>query len=57
MEVGPDQRSLPFPVSNIEVYNVYGLIISKINFWTIVISLVLMVILFLFFVTPSWELP
>jgi branched-chain amino acid transport system permease protein len=46
---GPDQRSLPFPVSNIEVYNVYGLIISKINFWTIVISLVLMVILFLFF--------
>jgi branched-chain amino acid transport system permease protein len=46
---GPDQRPFPFPVSNIEVYNVYGLIISKINFWTIVISLVLMFILFLFF--------
>jgi len=46
---GPDQRSFPFPVSNIESYNFYGLIISKINFWTILISLVLMFILFLFF--------
>jgi len=46
---GPDQRSLPFPVSNIETYNLFSLVISKINFWTIVISLVLMVILFLFF--------
>jgi branched-chain amino acid transport system permease protein len=46
---GPDQRSFPFPVSNLEVYNVDGLIISKINFWTIVISLVLMFVLFLFF--------
>ena len=46
---GPDQRSLPFPVSNIETYNLFGLVMSKINFWTIVISLVLMFILFLFF--------
>lgn len=46
---GPDQRSLPFPVSNIETYNIWGLLISKINFWTILISLVLMFILFLFF--------
>ncbi len=46
---GPDQRSFPFPISSIEAYNFYGLIISKINFWTIVISLVLMFILFLFF--------
>jgi branched-chain amino acid transport system permease protein len=46
---GPDQRSFPFPVSNIEAYNFYGLIISKINFWTILITLVLMFILFLFF--------
>lgn len=46
---GPDQRSFPFPVSNIEAYNFHGLIISKINFWTILISLVLMFILFLFF--------
>ena len=46
---GPDQRSLPFPVSNIETYNLFGLVMSKINFWTIVITLVLMFILFLFF--------
>jgi len=46
---GPDQRPFPFPVSNIESYNFYGLIISKINFWTILITLVLMFILFLFF--------
>src|SRR3989337_2319578 len=46
---GPDQRSFPFPVSNIETYNFSGLIISKINFWTIIVSLVLMLILFLFF--------
>jgi branched-chain amino acid transport system permease protein len=46
---GPDQRSLDFPVSNIETYNFFGLVMSKINFWTIVITLVLMLILFLFF--------
>jgi len=46
---GPDQRPFPFPVSNVETYNFYGLIISKINFWTIVICLILMFILFLFF--------
>ncbi len=46
---GPDQKSFPFPVSNIEAYNFHGLIISKINLWTILISLVLMFILFLFF--------
>jgi branched-chain amino acid transport system permease protein len=46
---GPDQRSFPFPVSNIDAYNFHGLIISKINFWTVLISLVLMLVLFLFF--------
>jgi branched-chain amino acid transport system permease protein len=46
---GPDQRPFPFPVSNIEAYNFHGLIISKINFWTILITMVLMLILFLFF--------
>ncbi|HXX33282.1 MAG TPA: branched-chain amino acid ABC transporter permease [Thermodesulfobacteriota bacterium] len=46
---GPDQRSLEFPISNIQTYNFFGLVMSKINFWTIVISLVLMLILFLFF--------
>ncbi len=51
---GPDQRSLSFPVSNVEAYNFFGLIISKINFWTIVISVVLMSILFLFFRYTKW---
>jgi branched-chain amino acid transport system permease protein len=46
---GPDQRPFPFPVSNVEAFNFHGLIISKINFWTIVICLILMFILFLFF--------
>ncbi len=46
---GPDQRSFPFPVSNVETYNISGLLISKINFWTILISLVLIFVLFLFF--------
>jgi len=46
---GPDQRPFPFPVSSVETYNVSGLLISKINFWTILISLVLMLVLFLFF--------
>lgn len=46
---GPDQRAFPFPVSNIEAYNFSGLIISKINFWTLFVSLILMLILFLFF--------
>lgn len=46
---GPDQRSIPFPISNIETYNLKGLIISKINFWTILISLFIMLILFVFF--------
>ncbi len=46
---GPDQRPFPFPVSNVETYNLGGLLISKINFWTILISLVLMLILFFFF--------
>ena len=46
---GPDQRSFPFPISSFETYKVGGFILSKINFWTIVISLVLMVGLFLFF--------
>lgn len=46
---GPDQRSIPFPISNIETYNFNGLIISKINFWTILITLSVMFILFIFF--------
>jgi branched-chain amino acid transport system permease protein len=46
---GPDQRPFPFPVSSVETYYLSGLLISKINFWTILISLVLMFVLFLFF--------
>ncbi len=51
---GPDQRAFPFPVSNIEAYNVYGLIVSKINFWAIIVSLALMFILFIFFRYTKW---
>ncbi|MGB9699602.1 MAG: branched-chain amino acid ABC transporter permease [Thermodesulfobacteriota bacterium] len=46
---GPDQRSMPFPVSGFETYNLGGLVISKINFWTIILCLILMSILFFFF--------
>jgi branched-chain amino acid transport system permease protein len=46
---GPDQRPFPFPVSSVETYNISGLLISKINFWTILISLVLIFVLFFFF--------
>jgi branched-chain amino acid transport system permease protein len=46
---GPDQRPFPFPVSSVETYNISGLLISKINFWTVLISLVLIFVLFFFF--------
>lgn len=46
---GPDQRSMPFPVSGFETYNIGGFVISKINFWTIILCLILMGILFFFF--------
>jgi len=46
---GPDQRSMPFPISGFETYNFYGLVISRANFWTIIICLVLIAFLFLFF--------
>lgn len=46
---GPDQRSMPFPVSGFETYNIGGFVISKINFWTIILCVILMGILFFFF--------
>ncbi len=46
---GPDQQSMPFPVPGFETYNFGGLVVSKINFWTIVICLILIILLFLFF--------
>jgi branched-chain amino acid transport system permease protein len=46
---GPDQRSMPFPISGFETYNFFGLLISKVNFWTIIICLILIALLFFFF--------
>ena len=46
---GPDQRSMPFPVPSFETYNFFGLVISKINFWTVIVCAALIVVLFLFF--------
>lgn len=46
---GPDQQSMPFPVPSFETYNFWGLVVSKINFWTIVVCLILIILLFLFF--------
>lgn len=40
---------MPFPVASFETYSFSGLLIRKINFWTIVICVVLIVLLFLFF--------
>lgn len=46
---GPDQRAMPFPISGFETYDFFGLVISKINFWTIIVCLILMSLLFFFF--------
>lgn len=46
---GPDQRALPFPLSNIEVYHVGGVAISKVSVWIFLIALGIMGLLFLFF--------
>ncbi|MBM4331779.1 MAG: branched-chain amino acid ABC transporter permease [Deltaproteobacteria bacterium] len=46
---GPDPRSMPFPISGFETYNFFGLVISKINFWTIIICLIMIGFLFFFF--------
>ena len=46
---GPDQRNLPFPIPSFETYNFAGLVVSKINFWTIIVCLILIALLFVFF--------
>ncbi len=46
---GPDQQSFPFPLPSFETYNFAGLVVSKINFWTIILCLILIAFLFLFF--------
>lgn len=46
---GPDQRALPFPISNIEVYHLGEVAVSKISLWIFFIALGIMGLLFLFF--------
>jgi branched-chain amino acid transport system permease protein len=46
---GPDQRNLPFPIPSFETYDFGGLVVSKINFWTIIVCLILIALLFVFF--------
>ncbi len=46
---GADQRDLPFPVSDFDVINLGTAVISYLNIATILITLVLMFMLFLFF--------
>lgn len=46
---GPDQRALPFPVSNVEVYHLGGVAVSKISVWIFLIAIGIMGLLFLFF--------
>ena len=46
---GADQRDLPFPVSDFDIINVGPAVISYLNIATLLITLVLMLILFLFF--------
>lgn len=46
---GPDQRALPFPISNIEVYQWGNVAISKISIWIFGIALGIMGLLFIFF--------
>lgn len=46
---GPDQRSLPFPISNVEVYQVGAVAISKVSVWIFLTALGIMGLLFIFF--------
>lgn len=46
---GADQRDLPFPVSDFDIVNVGPAVFSYLNLATLLITLVLMLILFLFF--------
>jgi branched-chain amino acid transport system permease protein len=46
---GADQRDLPFPVSDFDIVNVGPAVLSYLNIATLLITLVLMLILFLFF--------
>ena len=46
---GADQRDFPFPVSDLATRNLGPAVISHLNIWTLIITLVLMFILFAFF--------
>jgi branched-chain amino acid transport system permease protein len=46
---GPDQRGFPFPISNIEVYKIAGVSVSKISVWIFLIAMFIMILLALFF--------
>jgi branched-chain amino acid transport system permease protein len=46
---GPDQRGFPFPISNIEVYKIAGVSVSKISLWIFLIAMFIMILLALFF--------
>ena len=46
---GADQKDLPFPVSDFDVVNIGPAVISYLNAATLLITLILMLILFLFF--------
>lgn len=46
---GPDQRGFPFPISNIEVYKIASVSVSKISVWIFLIAMIIMVLLALFF--------
>jgi branched-chain amino acid transport system permease protein len=46
---GADQRDLPFPVSDFDIVNLGPAVMSYLNIATLLITLVLMLILFLFF--------
>jgi len=46
---GPDQRALPFPISNTEIYQWGAVAVSKISVWIFGIAFTSMILLFLFF--------
>lgn len=46
---GYDTKAFPSPLSDVKLYRVGGLVISEVNLWILVVSLVLMLALLLFF--------
>ncbi len=46
---GHDTKAFPSPLSDVKIYRVGGLVISEVNLWILVVSLVLMLALLLFF--------